>query len=161
MLHTTRLAGRLVGDEHEKGTTTKADAYGRPAVSKVSREEFEALKEEVAELREQVKLLRDMTRVDSEGRVLVVAHEVRAKKFSVVGGNMKPAVTMMSTNDGGRIGMRNRMGQTVWVAGASDDGGVLALTNNRGKVGLKATGGPEAGAIALHTSDKKSFWTAP
>jgi propanediol utilization protein len=130
-------------------------------VSEVSREEFEELKEELAELKEQVQLLRNMTRVDSEGRVLVVAHEVRARKLSVVGAHRKPCVTMMSNDDGGRIGMRNRIGQTVWVAGAGSDGGVLALTNTRGKVGLKASGGPEGGSISLHTRTEKDFWTAP
>jgi hypothetical protein len=130
-------------------------------VSDVSREEYEELKQQVADLQEQVRLLSNMTRVDSEGRVLVVAHEVRAKKLSVVGTHMKPCVTMMSNDDGGRIGMRNRLGQTVWVAGASADGGVLALTNTRGKVGLKATGGPEGGAISLTVRGKKDYWTAP
>jgi hypothetical protein len=130
-------------------------------VSDVTREEYEELKQQVAELQEQVRLLKNMTRVDSEGRVLVVAHEVRAKKMSVVGNHMKPCVTLMTNDDGGRIGMRNRIGQTVWVAGASSDGGVLALTNTRGKVGLKATGGPEGGSMSLHIRGKKDAWTAP
>lgn len=130
-------------------------------MSDVSREEIDALKRQVAELQEQVRLLTSMTKVDSEGRVLVVAHEVRAKKICVLSDRMKPCVTMLTNHDGGRIGMRNRIGQTVWVAGASADGGVLALTNTRGKVGLKATGGPDAGGISLAVRGTKDAWTAP
>jgi hypothetical protein len=130
-------------------------------VSEISREEYDALKQEVKELKEQVRLLSNMTKVDSQGRVLVVAHEVRAKKICVLGDRMKPCVTMLSNHDGGRIGMRNRIGQTVWVAGASPDGGVLALTNTRGKVGLKATGGPDSGGIGITVRGKKDAWTAP
>ena len=130
-------------------------------MSEVSREEYEELKQQVADLQEQVRRLSNMTRVDSEGRVLIVAHEVRAHKMSVVGNRMKPCVTLLSNHDGGRIGMRNSIGQTVWVAGASPDGGVLALTNTRGKVGLKATGGPDGGSISINNRGKKDVWTAP
>lgn len=124
----------------------------------VSRAEYEALVERVAQLENQ---LRRMSRIDGEGRALIIAQEVRTKKVTVLNDEMKTCITLVTNPDGGRIGIRHSNGQVVWVAGAAAEGGVVGLCDTRGKVGFKACGGPAGGRISLSNKRKKNAWSVP